>query len=215
MMFRNKTFFSPGAKLLGQTLAMGAAMFALASMVFTPPPLAAQGTNVNAYKFVSPANCSLTATTLAFTAAPLMTAAGLQVTTNAAAGTIGVRCPLMAQGGLAGRARVRMVELYYAVQTNAIGSIAAATITRDTFAGSTLSPGVTTDSTPGGVLTASPTVLLLATSATGVCNVERITPATPVQLNQLSSLFINQTFTFGAAASTLQICGVALYLDTR
>jgi hypothetical protein len=109
--------------------------------------------------------------------------------------------------------KVTGIQLFYGVQTTALTSITAPTISTLTYPATGAAAGVTIGSSAGGTLTVTPT-LQLATTTSGQCYSENISFGTPVFLTTANQrLTLEQIFNQTAAAATqLQFCGaVVLY----
>ena len=168
---------------------------------------------------VSPEHCQMTAATTSFSAGPALVRAAannlvLQGTTDTTAGTATVTCNIAVAMRYGSSAKITSVEVFYGVQTTAISSIAAATVSTVSMA----SPGAAaagTVASAGGSLTVTPGTLQKTTTTTGQCFNERISFGTPIKLVDGQKLSIEQAFTTaGSTATVLQVCGVQVnYVD--
>jgi hypothetical protein len=174
----------------------------------------------NKTAWIDPANCSGTAATLAITANGQQRAAAGNgairfFTTDNAGGTVTVNCDLTVAFAtrIGGSGRITSVEFFYGVQTTGISSIAAPVVSFVQLATSgAAAAGVVT--TAGGALTVTPAVLQLTVTTTGQCFNEKVSMGTPIAPRDGRRVTFEQVFTFGAAISTLQICGVQVnYTD--
>ncbi len=170
---------------------------------------------------VTPSSCWMTATTTAFTAGPALVRAAannivLSGTTNTTAGTVAVTCDLtdavMSRLQSAKGAVVNDVELFYGVQTTALSSIAAATLSSVTYP----APGGTAAGTvaaAGGTLTVTPATLQLTTTTSGQCFNEKLAAGTPFAMtSDFQKISVDQVFTTaGSTATTLQLCGLLIH----
>jgi len=169
---------------------------------------------------ISATNCSGTAATLAITANGQQRAAAGNgairfFTTDNAGGTVTVNCDLSEAfaNRLGSSARITSIEFFYGVQTTAISSIATAVISSVQLATSGAAAAGTVASA-GGSLTVTPAVLQLTVTTTGQCFNETIRFGTPIAGRDGRRITFEQVFTFGAAVSTLQICGIQVnYID--
>lgn len=171
------------------------------------------------YAFIESDNCAFTATTTAFTSGPTLTRAAANntvnsVTTNTTAGTVTVTCALNALPTRTTSAKgitVKSVDIYYGVQTTALSSIGAASVSSVTYpaAGGAAAGTV---AAVGGSLTVTPGTLQLATTTSGQCYHENVSFGTTYAYNSnVVKLTVEQVFTTaGTTATTLQICGVAV-----
>jgi hypothetical protein len=178
---------------------------------------------------VSPADCSFYLTAGAWAAspagaggltAPAMVRTGgnnwvLQGTTTAAANSIALTCDIQLatrSTSLRG-AKITAIQLFYGVQGNALTSITGATFASLTYPVTGASAGVTNNTSAGGTLSVTPSVLQLATTTSGQCYSENIALGTPLQVNTINQrLNIEQIFNqTGALATTLQFCGAIVY----
>jgi hypothetical protein len=177
---------------------------------------------------IPPSDCGMFATVGAFAANPAgaggLTAPGmvrvaannwvLQGVTTAAANSIAVYCDLNPPTRTtAGRgAKITGIQLFYGVQTTALTSITAPTLSTVTYPATGAAAGATVGTSAGGTLTVTPT-LQLATTTSGQCYSENIALGTPITLNNtLQRLTIEQIFNQAAAAATqLQFCGAIVY----
>lgn len=183
-------------------------------------------TTTNRYIYVPPQNCSMVKISgaLSFTAGPAVVRAAannfvLAGTVDNMAGVLGVSCDFSVAArpgvtsGTTGSFTVRDVSLLYGVQTTAISSIAAATLSTVSYPASTAA-GVAAAGTvaaAGGTLSVTPSSLQLTTTTTGQCFNERLQTTTPVNLADRQRLTVEQQFTLSAAVATLQICGAIIH----
>ncbi len=164
--------------------------------------------------------CSGTAATLAITANGVQRAAAGNgairfFTTDNAGGTVTVDCDITAAfaSRMGSSARITSINFFYGVQTTAISSIATPVMSFVQLA----SPGAAaagTVATAGGSLTVTPSVLQLTVTTTGQCFNERIGFGTAIAAKPFRRVTFEQVFTFGAAISTLQICGIQVNYTT-
>jgi hypothetical protein len=187
-----------------------------------PPELDVNGaipvTYGDAAFFVQPSNCFMFPTTTSFSTGPTLVRAAannivLSGTTNTTAGTVAVTCDVTFAGrttsGLGFQANA--VSFLYGVQTTALSSIAAATVSTVTYpsAGSSASGTV---GSAGGSYTVTPTTLQLATTTSGQCYNEKVAFGTPFTYTDKTKVSFDQVFTTaGSTATTLQICGLIVY----
>lgn len=171
-------------------------------------------------------SCGINATTGALAAAgtvagtnpgPLFVAANnfvLQAVTTAAANVLKLDCDITPPArSTAGRGiNITSIQVFYGVQTTALTSITAPTLSTVTFA-ATGGGAQGTVAAFGGTLAVTPGTLQLATTTTGQCYSENISLGTPIFVNtDLQRITVEQIFNqTGAAATTLQICGIRVY----
>lgn len=171
------------------------------------------------YLAVSPDTCTMLPATTAFTAGPAMLRAAannvvLSGTTNVTAGTIAVTCafdiPTRVTASVG--SVIADVSLLYGVQTTALSSIAAATVSSVTYPAAGGAAAGTVASA-GGAVTVTPGTLQLTTTTTGQCFNEKLAFGTPIQATtDLRRMTVDQVFTTaGTTATTLQICGVLVH----
>lgn len=138
----------------------------------------------------------------------------LQGTTTGAASAIVLDCDLTPPSRTTvGKATiVTGYQLWYAVQTTALTSITSPVVSVVTFpvTGGTAAGVVTT---PAGVITLNPVSPILTTSASGACQSQNATFATPVILSALNQkLTTTWVFNQTAAASEIfQLCGMQVF----
>lgn len=139
----------------------------------------------------------------------------LQGVTTAVANSIAVECELNPiTRSTAGRgAKITSIQLLYGVQTTALTSITAPTLSTITYPATGAAASATVGTLAGGTLTVTPGTLQLATTTSGQCYSENIALGTPLILNTTNQrLTLEQIFNQSAAAATqLQICGVVVY----
>lgn len=138
----------------------------------------------------------------------------LQLVTTAATNAIALNCDLTPPSKLTlGKgATVNNVQVFYGVQTTALTSITAPTLSTITYPATGAAAGATV-AAAGGALTVLPVSLQLTTTTSGQCFSENIALATPVAINtDLQRLSLDQLFNQSAAAATqLQVCGVIVH----
>ena len=187
-----------------------------------PPELDVNGaipvTYGDAAFFVQPANCFMFPPTTAFTTGPALVRAAannivLSGTTNTTAGTVAVTCDITFAGrttsGLGFQASG--VSLLYGVQTTALSSIAAATVSTVAYPAAGGSASGTVGGA-GGSYTVTPTSLQLGTTTSGQCYNENLAFGTPFTYTNQTKVSLDQVFTTaGSTATTLQICGLIVY----
>lgn len=164
--------------------------------------------------------CSATPATLAVTASGLVRAAagngGVQFwTIDNAGGTLTINCKIDVANRIGSSAKITSLSFFYGNQATAATAVAAAVVSSVAYT----TPGgaaAGTVATAGGVKTVVPAVLQFAATTTGQCYNERISFATPLQYTDGKSFTFEQAFTFGAATSTLQVCGIQInYTDPQ
>lgn len=138
----------------------------------------------------------------------------LQGVTTAAANSIALFCdlnPFTRNTALRG-AKVTSIQLFYGVQTTALTSITAPTLSTVSY-GATGGAAQGTVAAFGGSLTVTPGGLQLATTASGSCYSENIALGTPITINTTNQrITVEQIFNQAAAAATqLQFCGAVVY----
>lgn len=169
----------------------------------------------------SGANCSGFPTTLAITAQGQRRAAAGNgairfFTTDNATGTVIVDCDLteLFASRIGSSARITSVDLFYGFVTNP-ATVNAATVANFVTLPTSGAAAAGTVSAAGGVLTATPAVLQLTATTSGQCFHEKITFGTPIAGSDRRRVILSKTFTFGAAITTIEICGIQLnYIDT-
>lgn len=139
----------------------------------------------------------------------------LQGITTAVANSIAVECDINPPARItAGRGvKITSIQLLYGVQTTALTSITAPTLSTVTYPATGGAAAATVGTLAGGTLTVTPGTLQLATTTSGQCYSENIALGTPIILNTTNQrLTLEQIFNQTAAAATqLQICGAVVY----
>lgn len=139
----------------------------------------------------------------------------LQGITTAVANSIAVECDINPPARItAGRGvKITSIQLLYGVQTTALTSITAPTLSTVAYPATGGAAGATVGTLAGGTLTVTPGTLQLATTTSGQCYSENIALGTPIILNTTNQrLALEQIFNQSAAAATqLQICGAVIY----
>lgn len=148
---------------------------------------------------------------------PFRTATGstvLQAITTGAASNLNTTCDITPSSKLTTGKGVIInnVQLFYGDQTTALTSITAPTVQSLTYPATGAAAGLT-NAAAGGALTVTPGSLQLTTTTSGQCFSENIAMGTPIPvITDLQRVTLDQTFNqAGAAAQTLQICGVIVH----